>query len=296
VLSELRYVDHRFAPRVGRRVMIVFAACLAAIVLARVALAAGAVPAWAAITVELVLDAAMAAAVLPLVGPHPLRRSAVGAAVFLLLAMAWRLPFEMLAILAVAHNVTPVAFLAEALPAGAARRRMLRLAGLVFVALPALIASGLPQAWLHGAGLFAPDLAAFDVGPLVLHLGAYLPAALQDAPWAVAAFSAAVFAQLMHYAAVIGWMPRLIAPASGGAALPWPRARVFWAAVAGAGAAMLALFAVDWTTARLAYSLAAAVHASVEIPLIALALAGLGGGQPVVDQPGGEGRAVAQPG
>jgi hypothetical protein len=116
---------------------------------------------------------------------------------------------------------------------------------------------------------------------------------VQGAAWATAAFSAAVFGQLMHYAAVIGWLPRLIpagpAPAT---TLPWPRASVFWACVAAAALAMLVLFALDYYTARLVYSLAAAVHASIEIPLIAVALAGLRGD----DEPGRERRAVAQPG
>ena len=176
---------------------------------------------------------------------------------------------------------------------------MLRLAALVFVALPALIASGLPQAWLARAGLFAPDLAAFDVGPLALHLGAYLPAELHGAAWATAAFSAAVFGQLMHYAAVIFWLPRLI-PAGPQAAtmLPWPRARVFWAGVTVTALAMLVLFTLDYYTARIAYGLAAAVHASIEIPLIAVALAGLRqpGGEPADREASGERRTVAQPG
>jgi hypothetical protein len=76
--------------------------------------------------------------------------------------------------------------------------------------------------------------------------------------------------------------------------VPWPRARVFWAGVGAAALAMLALFTIDYAAARIVYSLAAAVHASIEIPLIAVALAGLR--QPADGEPGREGPAVAQPG
>jgi hypothetical protein len=293
VLSELRYVDHRFASRVDARAKMAFVLCLAAIVLVRLVGVTALLPTWASITIELMLNAAMTAAVLPLIG----RRAAVAAVGFLLFACAWRFPFQTIALLAVAHNVTPVAFLADALERPA-RRRMLRLAGVVFVALPALIASGLPQAWLAGAGLFAPDLAAFDVGPLARNLGAYLPPDLHHASWATAAFSAAVFGQLMHYAAVIGWLPRLIPAGPAATMLRWPRAGAFWAGVALAALGMLALFTLDYYTARIVYGLAAAVHASVEIPLIAVALAGLRRplGQHADRDPGRERGAVAQPG
>ncbi len=289
VLSELRYVDYRFAPRIDATRKAVFVACLGGIVLGRLAFSADLVAAWQTVTLELMLNAGMAAAVLPLVG----RRPAVAVLVFLLFALAWRFPFQTLALLAVAHNLTPVAFLADAMQ-GAARRRMLRLAAIVFVALPALIISGLPQAWLARVGLFAPDLSAFDVGPLALHLGIYLPAELHGASWATAAFSAAVFAQLMHYAAVIDWLPRLIPKEPTRTMLRWPRAHVFWVSVAAAALAMLALFAIDYYSARIVYGLAAAVHASIEIPLIAVALAGLR--QPRDGQPDRHRRAVAQPG
>ena len=65
VLSELRYVDHRFAARIDAPRKAVFVACLAAIVLGRLAASNALLPVWATVTTELMLNAAMAAAVLP---------------------------------------------------------------------------------------------------------------------------------------------------------------------------------------------------------------------------------------
>ncbi len=270
VVSELRYVDRRFGSRLGRRLRWTLGSLLAVVVGLRLCGLAGWLPPAWTIPAELMVVALLAATALPQPGARPF--AAVTAAGLAMAASLW--PFQTLAILAVAHNLTPLGFLAEGLR-GRERRRALAWGAALFIGVPAVIASGGLQVWLGRAGLLAPDATLLDAGPLVAHLGVYLPRALHDAAWAEYAFSAAVFAQLMHYAAVIYLLPRLL-PAGTDAAepplVPWPRPAMFGAVLAGVAAVAALGFAADFVEARAVYALAAAVHAWIEIPLLLLAL------------------------
>lgn len=174
--------------------------------------------------------------------------------------------------LAFAHNLTPVGFVADALH-GAERRRVLSVAGIAFVALPAIIATGWPHAVLAHAGLIAPDLTVFAAGSLADNLAAYVPAAYLDEPWAINLFSAAVFAQCMHYCVVIAVLPRMIGPSSvRRTVLPWPAASRYAILLAVVALALVAGFSIDYGAARKFYALAALVHGWIEIPMLLLAL------------------------
>ncbi len=105
-----------------------------------------------------------------------------------------------------------------------------------------------------------------------MNLGVYVPSAWWEDDWALHAFSASVFAQCMHYVAVIGVLPRLIEPGDR-PVLPWPSARHFGWAVAAAGGALALCFAVDYGLARRVYAIAALVHAWLEIPILVLVVA-----------------------
>jgi hypothetical protein len=222
--SELRYVDHHFSGRLGGGLALWLICGLAGAVAVRIFGMVGLMPYGAAIVLELTIVAAMTGSMVISMQRFRAAGAVVAAALFGCAVVA---PVPTFLCLAVAHNLTPLAFLADAL-GGAERRRVLSIMVIPFVVLPLTIATGLPHALLAQAGLIAPGVTMFSGGTLADNLGAYVPPAYLDASWAVNAFSAAVFAQCMHYAVVIFVLPRLI----DGAAvtrtiLPWPNAGRF---------------------------------------------------------------------
>jgi hypothetical protein len=267
VASELRYVDCRFGARLGGRLPGQLGIVLGFAVVVRLAGMQGWLPASLATGLEVLSGAALIGLVCLRMRRHCWLAVAVAS---VLAAGAIGAPFETLLLLAVAHNLTPLAFLAEALR-GRRRRVALTVAGLGFVVLPLLIASGLPYAGLAALGLVDPEATLFQAGSLTRNLGAYVPASMLYSDWALHAFAASVFAQCMHYIAVIGVLPRLVEGAAR-PILPWPDAVRFrrWLTV---GAAALALgFVLDYGLQRQVYALAALVHAWLELPVLALAV------------------------
>lgn len=263
VLAELRYVARRFGGRWPRRAVAATLALLAAIVALRVAALTEALPAAFTRPVELALVAALAALTLPALWRRAPARALLGGALIAAVAGgAAAAPITTAVILAGLHNLTPLGFIAEAAPD---RRRALALAALAFVALPLLIASGLPYAALAALGSLAPEWSPLPAGPLAAHLGVYLPAAAHAEPWALHAFSAFVFLQCAHYAAVLHALPRL-------AGDPRPARLRLGAALALIGALTLAAFARDFTASRALYGVIAAVHAWIEVPVLLAAL------------------------
>lgn len=263
VLFELRYVDARFSPRLPRRTLAMVSILLLALAAGRTAGFLGHLPRNRASILELSLLAALVAAILP-----ELRRFApLGlAALALVLFALFAAPLAALPVLALLHNLTPVGFLAEALPRERRGRAML-LCAIVFLAVPALIASGLPSRLLAGR---EPD--PLGAGPLADHIGAFLPAAWAGGALARPLFAAAVYLQLMHYAAVVHLLPRL-APEwrPAGSLLPWPKPAAFLRATAALAALLFVAFALSFGDARAFYGIAASVHAFVEIPLLLVA-------------------------
>jgi hypothetical protein len=258
VLFELRYVDARFSPRVPRGALAAISFLLLATALERTLGFAGLLPPRTAAVVELALLAGLIGAVLP----HLRRFAPLGvAALGLVVGALLYAPLAALPLLALLHNLTPVGFLAEALPP-ARRRRAMALCALVFLAVPAAVA--LLSLRLEGGG-WDP----LGAGPLGDHLRAFVPA---STPGAAAIFSAAVYLQVMHYAAVVYLLPPLAPewrPAA--ALLPWPRPTLFHRGAAALAALLFVAFALSFRDARAFYGIAASVHAWVEIPLLLIA-------------------------
>lgn len=272
VASELRYVDHRFGPRLGRRLRHSFVVLLGGVVLVRLARLDGMLQGPLASLLELGLVALLCSTVLPALWRHGRLPTLAGAGLVTALTAGLMLsPTHTLLALAVLHNATPLGFLAEALR-GPARRKALLLAGGGFVALPLVIASGLPFKAAAILGIAAPEASILPAGPLAMHMGAYLPRALHAELWALHAFSAFVFMQCLHYLVVIGVLPSLADDRTRGTWLRWPSPRTFALGVAGVTAVLLVHFWLDFAEARAAYGVAAAVHAWVELPLLLLAL------------------------
>ena len=272
VLTELRYVEARFGRGPLLRAPLLLALGLGGVALLRALKATGL---WSDVTVpELLLVALLSALALPTLREAGPRALVVGLGVTggLLVALALD-PIVLLFVLAAAHNWTPLGFLAEALPRPH-RRRALGLGLIAFVALPLLLLTGLPGALVGGSP--AAALSWPSAGPLSAQLGAYLPRAQHGADWATAAFSALTYAQLVHYAVVIGVLPRL---APGGPAAPSViglsrlSTRTFVGLVTLLSLVGAVGYALDFSQARLWYGVVAAVHAWIELPALLVALA-----------------------
>lgn len=263
VLWEFRVVVARYGPPAGAVLRQQVGLLLLAVMGARAAQLAGVLPGGTRQSIELGLLLALVAAPLPLLWRARAPRSAMvaGAAALALAAGAWAAPAGTLLFLAVAHNLTPVGLLADAAAPGQ-RGRTLVLAAAAFLGGPLLVASGLPGALLG----VDPAAGLLPAGPLAAHLGAYLPAAWHAAPWATQAFAGVVFAQCLHYAAVIHLLPAAVGDR------PPPR---FVVPAVLAGAALFVAFWADFAQARQAYGIVAAAHAWVELPALLLALGGL---------------------
>ena len=273
VLSELRYCDERFSARSSLPPLLIVGALVGVIAALRIAGTAGALYSSTATLIELSLGA-----VLALVAALFMRRWKIaGLAVALAFAVGVTYaPIPTFLVWAWLHNLTPLGFIAEA-TRGEERRRLLLTLSIFFLVLPALVATGIfHQAAFALIGFDAANgPSAFGAG--TRPLGSFLaPDATLET--AIPLFSAAVVAQSMHYVAVILFLPRLLVTRAGIAQppplAPWPRWSWFAWGVAGIAAAGFVVYAVDYTTARSAYSVAAAIHAWIELPVFLLALGG----------------------
>jgi hypothetical protein len=113
-----------------------------------------------------------------------------------------------------------------------------------------------------------------SAGSLDTHLNQYVPAHWLSGDQAIALFSSAVYLQILHYVAVIYVLPRLGAKSEEAACksvVNWPSPGKCAGFVAVAGAIACTAFWASFADARAFYSLAAAVHAWIEIPLLLLA-------------------------
>lgn len=276
VLYELRYVTRRFGPELSARLRWGLVALLAGVVLVRVGRLRGWWDGPAPTRAELGLVLAMAGLVLP-----PLWRAGrapfgIGLALWVAGGLGLLIsPVLTLFTLAMAHNWTPVGFLMDALR-GEARRRALGACALVLGVVPLVIASGLPLRGLAALGWYLPDETVLPTGPMSSHFGAFLAPEWRQQPWTVPVFQAMVYAQCMHYAAVIHVLPRLAPDRVGWPAFFSADEGRFFRVSLGLGALLFAGFATSFATAKGIYSLPAGVHAWVEVPLLMLAVGASG--------------------
>jgi len=264
VLVELRYVDERFAARLPRKTILWLGTALCGIVTAR-ALGLLAVGSGAdRLTLELLIGVALIAIAWPLLKKQRASPLALAAATALLLGIVYA-PVTTLVTMALLHNLTPVGFLAERLR-GSERRAAMGICLVVFVLIPSLILLTAPSA----THLIGP----LSVGHLDNHLPTFVPPALLGTSFADRLFAAAAYLQCMHYAVVLHVLPKL----SGGTETPatvvaWPKPRIFMIAVAAIGLLATLGFAANFVDTRSVYSLFAAVHAWIEIPVLLIACA-----------------------
>lgn len=271
VLAELRYVDRRFASRVSPRLGSLLLVPLLGIAALRVAVNMHWLESARARPLELALGAALVLAVLPVLRRAGLWTTAFG--VGMAGALGWAIivaPIPALLLIAVLHNVTPLAFVADA-TTGRSRQRALAQACAVFVAIPLLLASGVPWTIAHSLDWAAPEAALVYPGPLVDHMRAYLPVAWHPRAWSLHLFSACAFMQCAHYLYVIDVLPRTLADGARGRA-PWPRRFALLGALVAVSTAVGFAWG-EFGRARAWYGVLAALHAWVELPLLLLAVA-----------------------
>jgi hypothetical protein len=272
VLVELRYVDERFGARLPGRTVATLVAVLLAVAGLRMAGLAGLGDHAVRVSLELGLGVGLAALVVPILARRSAGAALLGAGLAAITAVGalWA-PAATLVVFALLHNLSPVAFLAERLR-GRARTSALLAAGLVFGILPLWIVSGGAVDLLAGLG---PTLGGPPrVGPLALHLGAFVPAGLQADRLGLDLFRAAAFLQCMHYAVVLHVLPRLGGGGeTAGARWAWPEPRSLRRVVAALAVLTALGFAWSFGATRAVYGVFAAVHAWVEIPVLLAAIA-----------------------
>lgn len=269
VVSELRYCDERFSGRSSRAALAIVGALLFALCATRVLHTYGVIEGAIGGRMELLFGAALALAAALFMRRYRIVGFATAAAVTF---GALYYPYATFLIWAWLHNLTPLAFIAEALE-GRSRRRTLALLTIPFFIVPAFVAFGGLE--LIAVALFGHDAmscgSAFGAG--FKPLSAFIPASVRpDA--AIPYFQAAVLSQVMHYLCVIVLMPRLLArgAASEGPLAAWPGWPAFYGLLAAAAAVSTAFYWIDFGAARSAYALAATLHSWIELPIFLIAL------------------------
>jgi hypothetical protein len=269
VAVEMRYVESRFAERLLGPLLTGVAALLVLVVGVRIIHLTGWVNSSSLILVELSSVGLISASVLFRWGRQSGLAGTVSAVVAGAVAVGTFVsPVSTMLLLACLHNWTPVGFIAEA-TRGRERLRWMTLSVVVLVGLPLLIASGLVHVVLDP--WTAVDFTLLSTEPLQQHLGAFLPAALHPYDWAPRLFSAVVFAQCMHYLAVLGILPRYADHSTRRwlTAIPRP---VYGAGIALGTLGLLVLYTHDFDNGRRLYGIAASIHAWIELPVLMLAL------------------------
>lgn len=260
VLTELRYVDERFAGRLTARVRSGLVLLLLAIVAVRVAGLGGVGSTELRVGLELGLGAALVA--------WPLQQCRAGAlwpglllASLLALGVATA-PATTMVLFALLHNLTPIGFLAERLR-GPQRAFALLGAVVAFVLVPAAMLLLPPPSVFTGP---------LGTGELDLHLAVFVPASLHGSEHGDRLFAIAAWWQCAHYALVLHVLPRVGAgDAVRRDVLRWPTSQHFARWVVVAGGAMAVAFVAGFGTSRAVYGVFAAVHAWIELPVLALA-------------------------
>jgi hypothetical protein len=268
VLTELRYVDARFSGRLDRRWIWLMLALVMCIAGTRSLLIFGAIPYQWGVGVEAAIGVALAGLGMVLL---PRYRFLVAAGILVFAGIAIVSPLHALLTIAILHNLTPLGFFAERLPP-AERRRVIGILSVPFVIVPLIIATGAPLDAMHRFTGISPDWTPFGFGPAERHMGAFLPPEMIGERAAYAAFAGAVFAQIMHYLAVIVILPR-IQPEAATTLVPWPKGWAFWAFCLGACGALIAFYLSDYGQAKALYGLFAAVHSWIEVPVLIAAIA-----------------------
>ncbi len=285
---ELRYIGGRSSSLLGGPLIRLLVALITGIVLVRLLGAAFGLS-WT-IRAEIVLTYGILAAAAWM----GLRRRPRGLLVITLLLLAglgasltW--PAYHVVVITHLHNLVPLVFLwdfARIFPRRA-RRAFLSVQVLWVLVIPGLMLAGVFDRWMSGS---AGTVRLFAAVPQVVAAGTTLPGTW-GTTIGVRFLTVFAFLQLMHFVVWVFFLPRYATAATAAfeRSVPWLRGWRIWTLGFGAGAALLALFWVDYGQGRTVYSALASYHAYLELPVMAAMLLsfGIGGTTPVsADLPG----------
>lgn len=272
VLTELRYVNYRFNQRLKSDLQRKIVILLLIIVNLRISELLGILNSSISVSLELVCVIGLVMLVIPILTVKNWKLGILGILICIILsAGVFWIPTLMMLILAVLHNLTPIGFIAERLR-GLQRKFALFICLIVFVLIPSVIISGYPYNYLSSLDLVAPSANILQAGNLQLHLSAFVPRELHKSFIAIHAFSAAVFLQCMHYAVILGVLPNWERNKHSNL-LVFNRQNIFEKIVIFLSTLIFIYFAQSFTDARKLYSIAAAIHAWVEFPILLLSFA-----------------------
>jgi hypothetical protein len=263
VLIEMRYIQSAFQQRLSVNLWQNIILLLATIVVLRCLNLGGLLGGNLSKSLELLTVIGLVISISPTLWQHSRSHGILAITIGIGIATGIYLsPATTLLGLAILHNLTPIGFMADRFT-GKQRHWALGLSALVFGLIPILILTGLPQELtnLLPVNLNSSPIAA---GQIQNHLGVYVPPQITG-DFAQRLFSAAVFLQCMHYFVVLGWLSRWTKPTS------WLNQSFFYRCVLALGTLIFISFCQSFTSTRSIYSLIAAVHAWIEIPILLLA-------------------------
>ncbi|MEM1392001.1 MAG: hypothetical protein AAGG00_01635 [Cyanobacteria bacterium P01_H01_bin.150] len=276
VFTELRYVNSRFNQRLNIDLRKKIVILLLIIVNLRIIQIFGMLDTRISVSLELICVIGLVILAIPILKAKDGKLAILGILVCtILLAGVFWIPTLMMVLLAVLHNLTPIGFIAEKLR-GLQRKFALFLCFIVFALIPSIIISGYPENFLSSLNLVAPSANILQAGNLQFHLGAFVPRELHGSAIAQHAFSTAVFLQCMHYAVVLGLLTNWEKNKDNNFEshfLLWNHQSIYEKVVIFLSTLIFIYFVQSFTDAHKLYSIAAAVHAWVEFPILLLALA-----------------------
>jgi hypothetical protein len=262
VFIEMRYVQSAFQQRISISLWQSFALLLATVVLLRSLSLGGLIGGNFSKSLELLTVIGLVIVIIPTMWRHRRSHGILAILIGLVIASGIYLsPAMTLLGLAILHNLTPIGFIADRFT-GKQRFWALSISLIVFGFLPLLILTGLPQQ-LTAFFPTNPAASIIPAGHLQNHLGVYVPPQMQG-DFAQRLFTAAVFLQCMHYLVILSCFSCWTKPT-----VPLNQ-HFFNRCVFALGAMIFVGFCQSFTSTRSIYSLIAAVHAWIEIPVLLL--------------------------
>lgn len=257
VAIELRYIDRRFHQNLGTKIELRLVQLVLAIAFLRCCSIFGLIGFELAYLLELFCGVGLVLLATHHLFQHNWRLGIFGFAVSCLLGIGIiKDPIATLIILAILHNLTPIGFILER--QSSKYVRTLLICGFVFGLMPLLII------------LFRSlPIANLPLETNSNYLSAFVAPAWQKLSIAYPLFCAATFLQCMHYAAVIGLFSQWTFPHSK-TLLPWLSSKYFYCLLGGVSLSFLIAFQHSFVITRAFYSIVAAIHAWLEIPLLLL--------------------------
>jgi hypothetical protein len=263
VLIEMRYVQSAFQHRLSIALWQRIGLLLALVVLLRGLSLGGIIGGDLSKSLELLAVGGLVIVVIPTMWQHSRSHGIFTILIgFMLGTGIYLSPAMTLLGLAILHNLTPIGFIADRF-IGKQRLWALGISAIVFGGLPLLILLGIPQQ-LTAAIPFNPHASLISAGQIQNHLGVYVPPQIQG-DIAQRLFTAAVFLQCMHYLVILNCFSLWTTP------MPPLDQNFFNRCILALGTLIFIGFCQSFTSTRSIYSLLAAIHAWIEVPLLLLA-------------------------